>query len=412
LSVTNANLTEGAARTPVATLREVIEHLAPIEKLAGSDGEREAAEWIAQRLAAAGAASARVEEELFLDGYADLHVKLSAAGAAAGLAGLTRPGRVLGAIGGAAASVLIADDISNGPRFARRALKQERTTWNVVAEAGDLDAERTLVVLAHHDAARTGKIFDSPMQAWLVDTFPGIVERIDTSLPQWWGVVGAPAMVALGSATGRRRLTVAGAAIGATVAALMADIASSPVVPGANDNLTAVAVIVALAEALRERPIRGIRVVLASLGAEEVLQGGIHGFCKRHLAGMDRERTWVLVPDTVGSPGLTMLEGEGPIVMEDYYDRSFRDMIARVADREGLPIRRGMRSRFSTDAVIPSRMGIPTVAFSSLDRNKALSNYHLPSDTPENVHYPTVALMTDVAELVARELAATVAGHE
>ncbi len=33
----------------------------------------------------------------------------------------------------------------------------------------------------------------------------------------------------------------------------MANIATSPTVPGANDNLTAVAVLVALAERLRER---------------------------------------------------------------------------------------------------------------------------------------------------------------
>jgi Zn-dependent M28 family amino/carboxypeptidase len=213
-------------------------------------------------------------------------------------------------------------------------------------------------------------------------------------------------LTALGAASGRRGLTAAGAAISAAATVALADIARSPVVPGANDNLTAVAVLVALAEALREEPVKGIRVVLASVGAEEVLQGGIYAFCKRHLAPLDREKTWVVVPDTVGSPGLAMLEGEGPLVMEDYYDRTFRDLIATLADRADIPLRRGMRSRFSTDAVIPSRMGIPTVCFASLDRNKALSNYHLPSDTAENVRYPTVALMTDLAERIVRRLAA------
>ena len=119
---------------------------------------------------------------------------------------------------------------------------------------------------------------------------------------------------------------------------------------------------------------------------------------------MDREKTWVIDPDTVGSPALVMLEGEGPLVMEDYFDRTFRDLVARVAERENLPLRRGMRSRFSTDAVIPSRMGIPTVCLASLNRYKGLSNYHLPSDTPENVRYPTVAVATDVIEAVIREL--------
>jgi Zn-dependent M28 family amino/carboxypeptidase len=404
VTVTNAVLTPAAARTPQATLREVIEHLAPMERRAGSEGEREAAEWIAQRLTAAGA-PARVEDERYLAGYPQLTAKLTALGTAAGLAALTRRGRLVGIVGGATVAALVADDASNGLRAARRLVGDERTTWNVVAETGDPDAERTLVVLAHHDAAPTGRAFDPTLQRALGERFPGIVERIDKSLPQWWGVVGSPALTAAGAATGRRRLVAAGAALSALATAAMADIARSPIVPGANDNLSAVAVLVALAEALRDRPVKGIRVVLASMGAEEVLQGGIHGFAKRHLATLDRERTWVLNPDTVGSPSLVLLEGEGTVVMEDYFDRTFRDLVARVADTERIPMRRGMRARASTDAVIPSRMGIPTASITSLDRYKALSNYHLISDTPEKVCYPTVALTTDLAEAVARELA-------
>ena len=103
--------------------------------------------------------------------------------------------------------------------------------------------------------------------------------------------------------------------------------------------------LVAVAEALEREPVAGVRVVLASCGAEEILQGGIHGFAARHLAGMDRERTWVLNLDSVGSPELALLEGEGELVMEDFFDRGWRDLIVRVAEREGIPMRRGLRSR-------------------------------------------------------------------
>jgi hypothetical protein len=136
-----------------------------------------------------------------------------------------------------------------------------------------------------------------------------------------------------------------------------------------------------------------------------VLQGGIHAFAKRHLAEYDRDRTWVLCLDTIGSPELVLLEGEGELVMEDYFDRSFRDLIARVAEREGIPIRRGMRAGASTDAVIPSRMRLPTACIASLDEYKALSNYHWPTDVPENLSYPTIACGTDLALAVTRELA-------
>jgi Peptidase family M28 len=387
------------------TLREVIAALAPIERRAGEPGEQEAAQWIAQRLRDAGA-SASVEPAEFRDGYATVIRNLAGVGVAAGLGALaSRRLRRAGAAAAAAATLAIADDISNGPRFFRRMSGKPRPTWNVVGECGDLTAERTLVVLAHHDAAPTGRIFDDRFQAWLGGQFPGILERIDTSLPLWWAILAAPGMVAVGAARGRRGLVAAGAAGSAVGVATFQDIVRSPIVPGANDNLTAVAVLVALAERLRAAPIPGLRVLLVSCGAEEVIQGGIYSFAKRHFPQLDRGRTWFLNLETLGSPKLVLLEGEGPVVMEDYPDRSFRDLIARVAEQAGASLRRGMRARNSTDAVLPSRAGYPTATLCSMDRNKALSNYHQMSDTPENVNYRTVRHALVVTEAVARELA-------
>ena len=402
---TLAALTPDAARTPETTLREVIEALAPLEREAGSEGEREAAHWIAERLTAAGAPAA-VETAKFRPDWAGTIASLAAASAVGGAISATRRGGKLGALIAATAGALIADDASNGLRPYRKAVRPERDTWNVVAEAGDRDAERTLVVLAHHDAAHTGAVFDPSLGEKVIDRIPGLVERHDTSLPMWWLSFVGPLLAAGGGLSGRRGLSAAGTVMSTLSAALFADIQRSPIVPGANDNLTAVATLVALAEAFAAEPLEGLRVQLVSCGAEEELQGGIYGYRDEHLAAMDRERTWVLNIETVGGPSLALLEGEGIVVMEDYYDRPFRDLIARVADRDGTPLRRGMRSRASTDSVLPSRMGIPTATVVSIDRHKALSNYHLMSDTPENVRYHTVACAVDLAESVARELAA------
>lgn len=399
------SLTGPAVRAEVeSVLREVVERLAPLEREAGSPGEREAAEWIAGRLAQSGC-TAGVDEERFRDGYAGLMAALAATAAAGGLAGTTRRGRRIGGLLAAAAAALIADDASNGVRPLRRSAAPTKTTWNVVAEAGDAQAERTLVILAHHDAAHTGAIFDPTLQRRLVAAFPGVVERIDTALPVWWPVVGFPALASFGARSGRRGAAAVGAVGSAIAAAFFLDIRRSPVVPGANDNLSAVAALVALAEALSERPVEGVRVMLVSCGAEEVLQGGIYGFAERRLSRLDPERTWVLNLDTLGSPELALLEGEGPLVMEDYFDRGFRDLIARTADREGLPLRRGMRARSSTDAVVPSRRCFPTATLTSLDRYKALSNYHMPSDTPDRLSYRTVDHAVALSEAVIRQLA-------
>ncbi|MHB8657140.1 MAG: M28 family peptidase [Solirubrobacteraceae bacterium] len=387
-----------------AILREVVEALAPLERGAGSSGERAAARWIARRLEQAGCEVA-IEDEEFLDGYARLIGALAATGAGTGAVALT--GRVprLAALVAAAVTAAIADDISNGPRVFRRLAGSRLITQNVVARLGPPAAGRTLVVLAHHDAAPTGAIFDDRLQARLGEMFPGVLERIDTSIPLWWPLLGAPALVAWGAARRHRAMIAAGLLGSLLGAAVFGDIARSPIVPGANDNLSAVAVQVALAERLAADPPENLRVLLVSCGAEEVLQGGIHGFAARHFPHLDRERTWFLNLETLGSPRLALLEGEGPIVMEDYPDRSFRDLVVLTAEQVGAPLRRGMRSRSSTDSVIPSRAGYPTATLVSMDRFKALSNYHQMTDVPENLSYRTIRQALTVADALARELA-------
>jgi hypothetical protein len=57
-----------ALPTELNTMREVVETLAPIERAAGEPGEQEAARWIVERLDAAGAQNARIEEERYFDG--------------------------------------------------------------------------------------------------------------------------------------------------------------------------------------------------------------------------------------------------------------------------------------------------------------------------------------------------------
>jgi len=387
------------------TLRAVIEPLATLERGAGSPGEARAARMLAEMLTEAGA-PAQIDEEWFLDGYAKVLMPLGAIGLAAGL--LASRGRARGpaAVAAAAAIAAMVDDVENGTRVWRRLIQKPRRTQNVVAECGDLSAERTLVILAHHDAAPTGIAFDQGLQRWLAARFPEIVARTDTALPIWWPVTSGPGLVLAGAISGRRGLARLGAALSAVSIGLGADIARNRIVPGANDNLSACAVLVALAGRLGEEPVDGLRVILASCGAEEVLQGGIYGFVERRLKRLDPSRTWVLNLDTVGSPELMMAEGEGPFWMHHYCDPSFRDRVATVAERAtGAPLRRGPEARASTDTIIPSRAGYPSALLCSWEPDtKLLSNYHLPTDVPENLCYDTIARTAVVAEALARDL--------
>jgi hypothetical protein len=385
------------------TLRSVIEDLATLRRGAGSEGEREGARRLADHLRAAGARDVRVEDVPYRPGYAKVLLPLNVI---AGVAGAVahRRGRAPGAAAIAAlCGALVADDVANGRRLWRAVATRPGRTTNVVAVAGDPHAERTLVVLAHHDAAPTGLVFDQRPQKWLARRFPGLVAGADTSAPLWWPIIGAPLLVALGALTGSRRITRAGLGALATTTALGADIARDRVVPGANDNLSGCAALVGLAQR-RDLP---VRVLLASCGAEEVLQGGIYAFHDAHLKSLDPSRTWVLNLDTIGSPELFLIEGEGTLLrVRDYPDPGFRDLIAAAAQRISGELQRGCRARSSTDAVIPSKAGFPTATLCSWDpATKCLTDYHLPSDTPDRLHYATIERAVDVVAAVAQDLA-------
>ncbi|CAA9495401.1 MAG: Cosmid L247 [uncultured Solirubrobacterales bacterium] len=383
-------------------LRETIEALAATERAACSPGERWAAEWIAARLRDLGC-DAQVEEELSFPSYAGPMAAMGALGMLGGLLALGGR-RKLGGVAAAVMAAAVADDASNGRRWVRRLIMRQRPTWNVVATAGDASAARALVVMAHHDAAPTGFIFDPAPQRRLWERFPRLVERFDTSFPLWWLGIGPALGVVAGAILERRRLIRASLGLSTFALACMLDVARGRVVPGANDNLSGVAGLVALAAELRERPIAGLRVVLVSCGAEETLQGGVYGFAASHFPSLAPDRTWFVNLETVGSTHLALLEGEGPVVME-YYEPRFKDLVAEEATRAGLELRRGLRSRASTDSVIPHRAGYPIATLISLTDWKALANYHWPTDTPENVDYATVARAVRLTERVARRLA-------
>jgi Peptidase family M28 len=387
------------------TLREVVEAMAVIERPPCSPGERQAAEWLAARLRDVPGVEVALEDEPSWGIFAPTVTGLGVLGMVA--AALTLRGRrVLGALLAAGTVAGIVDEAQNGPRLLRRLVRRRRTTVNLIARAGDRDgASGTLVVLAHHDAPQTGMLFDQTLQKRIHERAPQVIERFRTPPPQWWLGLAGPLATLMAALRGRRVSARAGLLIGAVGTALVADVWRSPTVPGANDNLSGVAALVALAELLHERPLPGLRVLLVSCGAEETLQDGVRAFVARHRHELEPGRTWFANLDTVGSPHLVSLEAEGPVWMESYTGPWLRDLLSSCAERIGVELQRGFRARASTDSVIPSRAGYPIVTLVSMTDWRSLANYHLPSDVPANLDFGTVAEATRLVYELARSLA-------
>jgi hypothetical protein len=390
-----------------SVLREVVETLAPLDRTPCSDGERQAAEWLAGRLREVPGVEVALEEEHSWGTFPPTSTGLGLLAMAG--AGLVLGGRRAGGAMLAAASIAgIVDEAQNGPRIVRRLVRRRRHTVNLIARSGDgAQAPDTLVVLAHHDAPQTGILFDQSLQRRLHELAPQMIERARTSIPHWWIGLAGPLGTIAAALRGRHGLARGGLALGALGVLLLLDVWRSETVPGANDNLSGVAALVALAELLRERPLPGLRVLLVSCGAEETLQDGVRGFIARHRHELAAGRTCFVNLDTVGSPHAVMLEGEGPVWMERYAGPWLRDELAACAKRLEIPLLRGFRARASTDSIIPSRAGYPIATLVSVTDWRSLANYHLPSDTPGNLDYDTVADVTRLVYELARTLTET-----
>ncbi len=102
--------------------------------------------------------------------------------------------------------------------------------------------------------------------------------------------------------------------------------------------------------------------------------------------------------DTVGSPRLLALEGEGMVWMNEY-PKDFLAEVARSAEELEIDLFRGLRLRNATDGLIALRAGYQTATLGSVDEFKIPTNYHWPTDTPDRVDFSTVA---DCARLVDR----------
>ena len=396
-----AATTDTATRLTQSDLRAIVTHLGAMDRPSATPQEREAQEWVAARLREEGCEVALETEPA----HGTYWVPLGVLAGIAGLASLRAP-RLVALVAGLFGAAGIADDISGGRQWFRRRFLPMRETTNVVAQAGDRDASQTVVVVAHTDAAHWSLLFHPGVSQAIGDRWPQVIEKADVTPPLMFPVFGGPVLVALGALTGSRAVRNAGTVLSLGTAATMTEIGSRSTVPGANDNLSGVATIVGLARALRAEPIEGLRVILVSTGSEESFMEGMQGYARRHLDRMDPATTHVICIDTVGSPELMQLEGEGMLKMRDYPE-SFKALLAACADEQGIKVHRGLRFRNATDGLLALKRGFPTVMLGSLNKYKLPSNYHWPTDTAENVDYGTVHDAVRVVETLVRRLAAS-----
>jgi hypothetical protein len=390
-----------------------IRSLCAIQRPSASAGEREAAEWVASRLREMGF-EATLEEFRFCPAYWTawgIHVS------SAGLAGiasllsrrLSGPAAVISSL----LAISFWGDLTTGFHWLRNLLPAE-PGYNVLGRLPNPSAKRVLVVSAHHDAAHSGAVFHPGLARWLRPR-SGPVREQPPILQLPFAAMLTVAAASLLRAAGlspllwRNPLRLAVLLNGVT-AALLADIGRSPVSPGANDNASGVAAVLALAEEFKQRPPPNLEVWFLSTGCEEAIMGGMLAFSRRHFPELATRRPFFLNFEMLGSGRVNYMEGEGFLKLYPYH-REAVELAAEVASERGFEEVRSHTFRLGTDALVPTRHGFPALTVDSVNEGGSVSNYHWPTDTPGNIDVSsvqqTVAFARRLVELLDERAASS-----
>lgn len=238
--------------------------------------------------------------------------------------------------------------------------------WRIPARG---QRERTVVLLAHHDTQRAGLVWTPALHE------PGAARRLRTrSIPPYL----PPTAVIVG--LGLRRLSLA-------LAALSLEQAFRKPVPGANDNATGVAAVLALLERYAASPLEHTEVVGALVGSEESGMLGAHAFLKRHA--FDPATTLVVSLDTLGCGTPIVLRAEHTLRRHSYAERDLA-LVPETVERWSIG---GW-----TDALQAKLLGLRALSILSIGPLGLFTHYHHPSDRPEHVDLDSVRACIEAAD--------------
>ena len=280
-------------------------------RLAGTDAERRAANWLADQLRAQGR-RADVEPTYVHPQSALVHAAHCAIGVAGSLASIASPPVGFGLVLAVAASMYL--DL-NGRAYLLRRLFYRRASQNVVSPGPRADAPARLILSAHYDAPRGGWLFGPP-RIRAADRLARLlgVPLAPTRILFWSLVLLLPilgARLAGVDGGGLSLLQLVPTLILLAGAFALAEIQLSDPVPGANDNASGVATALSLAESLSAAPPRNLDVWIVLAGAEGSLMEGMRAFVRAHRRDLEPAHTFFVNLDSLGAGELRYVTSEG-----------------------------------------------------------------------------------------------------
>ena len=254
-------------------------------------------------------------------------------------------------------------------------------------------ARRRVVLVGHYDSQRTGWMWNegilSPIARMLTKApgplksplFPVMAAMTAMPMIAYWGAL-------FPASDWPSRACIAVIVVLGIATVLLLQWGYGPYVPGAADNATGAAAVMALAEAWHADPMNDVEVVAVCVGCEEVGLLGTQAWLRANRGALNTTPTWFINFDTIAYGRARFLDGEYSLVgTPGRYDPSVVALATEAASELGLGQAGPHTLPVATDGLAFVLRGIPGVTLTSFGDDGHMPNYHQLGDTAANVDF-------------------------
>jgi hypothetical protein len=240
------------------------------------------------------------------------------------------------------------------------------------------DHQQDLILVGHLDTQKAGMIFSTPgwvkfFQNFTTIAFIAFIIQVGLYLVgiftqwNWLWYASIPSAIA---------------AVILLVICWEAD--RAPFSPGANDNASAVAMVLTLAETLKTEPLKNTRTWFVLTGCEEVQHYGMINFIKRHKAEWTNPK--VLVFEMIGVAGPAWETKEGIIVPFKPDPQLLHIVETLAADHPELGAYPSFIVGGNSEMADAHRAKLPAITFFGLTSDGRAPYWHQMADTPDKMN--------------------------
>jgi hypothetical protein len=241
---------------------------------------------------------------------------------------------------------------------------------------------RRIVLVGHLDANKQRFIFPPP--------FPALMKAMQSSVIVAPALAGFSFIVSAFTGFDLRWVWAACAVFLVGLLLLLLIDEAQPVIEGANDNATAMSVLLGIGEALREQPLENTELTLLFTGCEEVGNHGLIAYLDQYHPPV-ADTYWIDV-EMVGTGGVAYATKHGVSYLTEYRPTSdilgFAERTAAAESDLGV----SGKDMLILEEVAPlRRYGYSALCLVGYDKNGNLPNWHRVSDNLENIESETLS---------------------